>query len=493
MRTCSMPASTKCSPRRRSRPGRTALGVRLGVQSDAAAPRPPGPRARRRASSAAPIPPAARPGSTAMRPSFAVPPSSTSRQVPDHARRRDRDDVQRLAVAAVGLEVHGHALLLAEHPVAERQRGIALTVSARRDGFRRTVGVVMGYPHITQAGTGRLARRTLAALGRCSTRVAPSPSAQSPLPTHPQAIMAESIAAAAEAAPLPISADIERARTSRASPSCSRASRPRRRSHPAAPAGARSTPRWPSSTPAPSHPSVEWRREFSLLLGLERLLAQDEPHLADGTELTAHQVDALSGTLTALTAEVQRAHSNGERQRRRHRTRRSGGAGLVGHPRRGGDRRGGRARRGAARLGGRGAGPRRGRPAPRAARGPQRRAALLVRARDRRGQDGRRAGLRRGLAHGRHPHPHPPPQPRRPVPRRAARPRLRQAHLAGPARRQGPAPTARSRSRPTSGSCATRARSPTPTRSSSATRPTRRWARRRAPRSAAGTARSSSA
>src|SRR3954468_18543889 len=30
-------------------------------------------------------------------------------------------------------------------------------------------------------------------------------------------------------------------------------------------------------------PSVAWRREFSLLLGLERLLAQDEPHLADGT------------------------------------------------------------------------------------------------------------------------------------------------------------------------------------------------------------------
>src|SRR6185437_16879981 len=58
-------------------------------------------------------------------------------------------------------------------------------------------------------------------------------------------------------------------------------------------------------------PSVAWRREFSLLLGLERLLAQDEPHLADGTTLSAHQVDALSGTLIALTAEVQRANGNG--------------------------------------------------------------------------------------------------------------------------------------------------------------------------------------
>src|SRR5689334_14217602 len=58
-------------------------------------------------------------------------------------------------------------------------------------------------------------------------------------------------------------------------------------------------------------PSVAWRREFSLLLGLERLLAQDEPHLADGTTLSAHQVDALSGTLIALTAEVQGENGNG--------------------------------------------------------------------------------------------------------------------------------------------------------------------------------------
>ncbi len=53
-------------------------------------------------------------------------------------------------------------------------------------------------------------------------------------------------------------------------------------------------------------PSVEWRRNFSLLLGLERLLSEEEPHLVDGTVLSAHQVDALSGTLTALLAEVQR-------------------------------------------------------------------------------------------------------------------------------------------------------------------------------------------
>lgn len=53
-------------------------------------------------------------------------------------------------------------------------------------------------------------------------------------------------------------------------------------------------------------PSTRWRRRYSLLLGLERLLSEDEPRLADGTTLNPHQVDALSGTLTALLAEAQR-------------------------------------------------------------------------------------------------------------------------------------------------------------------------------------------
>ena len=58
--------------------------------------------------------------------------------------------------------------------------------------------------------------------------------------------------------------------------------------------------------PKPKNPSTAWRREFSLLLGLERLLSDEEPKLEDGTVLSAHQVDALSGTLTALLAEAQR-------------------------------------------------------------------------------------------------------------------------------------------------------------------------------------------
>src|SRR6202171_3693151 len=67
--------------------------------------------------------------------------------------------------------------------------------------------------------------------------------------------------------------------------------------------------------PKTKHPSTAWRREFSLLLGLERLLSEEEPKLADGTTLSAHQVDALSGTLTALLAEAQRAaNGNGATQ-----------------------------------------------------------------------------------------------------------------------------------------------------------------------------------
>jgi ribonuclease E len=52
-------------------------------------------------------------------------------------------------------------------------------------------------------------------------------------------------------------------------------------------------------------PSPEWRRRYSLLLGLERLLSTEPVELADSAELTEHQVDVLSGTLAALTAELE--------------------------------------------------------------------------------------------------------------------------------------------------------------------------------------------
>jgi ribonuclease E len=59
-------------------------------------------------------------------------------------------------------------------------------------------------------------------------------------------------------------------------------------------------------------PSTEWRRRYSLMLGLERVLSDNEPKLADGTSLNPHQVDALSGTLTALLADAQRINGGDE-------------------------------------------------------------------------------------------------------------------------------------------------------------------------------------
>src|SRR6476619_3485916 len=58
-------------------------------------------------------------------------------------------------------------------------------------------------------------------------------------------------------------------------------------------------------------PSIQWRRDFSLLLGLERLLADEPPKLRDGAELNPHQVDALSGTLAELMAQQQVGGTDG--------------------------------------------------------------------------------------------------------------------------------------------------------------------------------------
>src|SRR2546423_1219868 len=53
-------------------------------------------------------------------------------------------------------------------------------------------------------------------------------------------------------------------------------------------------------------PTPTWRVEYGLMLGLERVLAEERPHLASGTELRRHQVDALAGMLTELIASHER-------------------------------------------------------------------------------------------------------------------------------------------------------------------------------------------
>ncbi|HSZ15298.1 MAG TPA: DEAD/DEAH box helicase family protein [Solirubrobacteraceae bacterium] len=126
--------------------------------------------------------------------------------------------------------------------------------------------------------------------------------------------MAESTSVALAAATIPSSADIKRAEKfvrerflhEGEDPAVALApGTPRRRALDQALAELKANPKL-------KNPSTAWRREFSLLLGLERLLSDEEPKLEDGTTLSAHQVDALSGTLTALLAEAQRsADGNG--------------------------------------------------------------------------------------------------------------------------------------------------------------------------------------
>ena len=116
--------------------------------------------------------------------------------------------------------------------------------------------------------------------------------------------MADTTKAAAKAVKAPTGADIERAREFAREPFLLEGEKPKDL--------AAGTPRRRALDAALAEidegregPSIEWRRDFSLMLGLERLLSEDEPHLADGAKLDPHQLDALSGTLAALIADVQ--------------------------------------------------------------------------------------------------------------------------------------------------------------------------------------------
>ena len=116
--------------------------------------------------------------------------------------------------------------------------------------------------------------------------------------------MADTTKPAAKAAKAPTSADIERAREFAREPFLLEGEKPKDL--------AAGTPRRRALDAALAEidegreaPSIEWRRDFSLLLGLERLLSEERPHLADGAELDPHQLDALSGTLAAMIADIQ--------------------------------------------------------------------------------------------------------------------------------------------------------------------------------------------
>ena len=58
-------------------------------------------------------------------------------------------------------------------------------------------------------------------------------------------------------------------------------------------------------------PSPEWKVEYALMLGLERVLSEKPSRLASGTELRRHQVDALAGMLAELIARHEQEAENG--------------------------------------------------------------------------------------------------------------------------------------------------------------------------------------
>jgi ribonuclease E len=117
--------------------------------------------------------------------------------------------------------------------------------------------------------------------------------------------MADSTSVAAEAASIPAPADIERAERFTREPFVHAGEEPAAALAPGMPRRAAFDVALQELAEGAEVPSTKWRRRFSLLLGLERVLSEEEPRLADGTSLNPHQVDALSGTLTALLAETQ--------------------------------------------------------------------------------------------------------------------------------------------------------------------------------------------
>src|SRR5437588_1051715 len=61
-----------------------------------------------------------------------------------------------------------------------------------------------------------------------------------------------------------------------------------------------------------TEPSYTWRRDYSLILGLDRMLSAQPPKLASGTALRRHQVDALAGQLAALIGDLERGDAEPE-------------------------------------------------------------------------------------------------------------------------------------------------------------------------------------
>ena len=155
-------------------------------------------------------------------------------------------------------------------------------------------------------------------LARLSPVVRFSPRRPS-LPRTSAPSLAESTSVAVWPRTVPTSADLERAATFTREPFVLRGRGRRGRARAGQRrAASRSTPRWPSSTPARASPSIEWRRAFSLLLGLERLLER-------GGAPARRRHGALRPPGRRALGHADRAAGRGPAQRQRQRQRLRGG------------------------------------------------------------------------------------------------------------------------------------------------------------------------
>src|SRR5205085_1592359 len=124
---------------------------------------------------------------------------------------------------------------------------------------------------------------------RKDSRVVPGPSRASPSTApslkYESRPMADTTSAAALAVPVPTSADIERAKEFTREEFVYNGEQVEDALAPGSARRRALESALAELDAGAEHPSVEWRRQFSLLLGLERLLSEEEPHLADGTVL----------------------------------------------------------------------------------------------------------------------------------------------------------------------------------------------------------------
>ncbi len=234
---------------------------------------------------------AARPGARAAR---GRPPESSSPACACSAaeRRRRAGQARRHLRPSVSVERHRCPVRWSCRAAPGRSRARTRTASAgggewtcaaassplrvrRWRALQSRLGVLYPGWHV-RAGRFSEHRANGADWRAMSFRAAPKPLSAAALSRSPEPLWPSPPQWPSRPRPFRIPPTSRARRSSCASASCTRARIPPSRSPPARRAGARST--WRSAElaadPKAKHPSTAWRREFSLLLGLERLLSE---------------------------------------------------------------------------------------------------------------------------------------------------------------------------------------------------------------------------